>query len=132
MSPIMATFGATFISGSTLKLLHDCLLFVPPMLLQQIIAFVDSDDAMWRGVFFCGLLLVTATTQTLMLSQYFYKMYLIGLKIRSALILAVYKKSLRLSLSSKMESSTGETVNIMSVDVQRIVDMMVRSLFCCS
>ena len=52
-------------------------------------------------------------------------MYLVGIWVRSAVTSAIYRKALRVSQASKKEITTGEVVNLMSVDVQRLVDMMV-------
>ena len=52
-------------------------------------------------------------------------MYLIGIWVRAAVTSAIYRKALRVSQASKREVTTGEVVNLMSVDVQRLVDMMV-------
>ncbi len=103
------------------------MIFVPPFLLKLIIQFVEQGPSasMWKGVFFCLMLLLVTGTQTLLLSQYFYKMYLVGMRVRSALTAAIYRKSLLVSISSNSDSSTGEVVNLMSVDIQRIVDMLV-------
>ena len=49
--------------------------------------------------------------------------YAVGIRIRSSLISAIYRKSLRVSPSGKKETTTGEVVNLMSVDVQRLVDL---------
>lgn len=124
LSPLMATFGSAFVLGSVFKLANDCMIFVPPYILKLIIQFVEGESSYpWRGVLLCCVLLIATSFQTILLSQYFYKMYLIGLKVRSAMIVALYKKSLSVSMLST-ETSTGEIVNLMSVDIQRIVDMM--------
>ena len=57
-------------------------------------------------------------------SRYFYDMYIIGIWIKSALTSAIYRKSLTVSSAGKKETTTGEVVNLMSVDTQRVVDMM--------
>ena len=59
-----------------------------------------------------------------MLAKYFYDMYLIGMWIRSSMTSSIYRKSLRVSPQGKADSTTGEVVNLMSVDTQRLVDMM--------
>ena len=48
----------------------------------------------------------------------------LGIWVRSSITSAIYRKSLRVSPQGKAESTTGEVVNLMSVDTQRIVDMM--------
>ena len=77
------------------------------------------------GIFFAVLLLCATIGQTIILSQYFYRMYLVGIWVRAAVTSAIYRKALRVSQASKKEVTTGEVVNLMSVDVQRLVDMMV-------
>ena len=82
-----------------------------------------KDDPMWKGYLFSAILLVTAVFQTLILSQYFNRMFLVGLRIRTALIAAIYRKALRVSNSARKESTVGEIVNLMSVDAQRFMDV---------
>lgn len=69
------------------------------------------------------LLLLTAVIQTLILSQYFHRMFLVGLRMRTALIAAIYRKALRMSNTARKESTVGEIVNLMSVDAQRFMDV---------
>jgi ATP-binding cassette subfamily C (CFTR/MRP) protein 1 len=52
-------------------------------------------------------------------------MYIIGIWIKSALTSSIYRKSLKISSAGKKDTTTGEVVNLMSVDTQRVVDMMV-------
>ncbi len=56
--------------------------------------------------------------------QYSHRMYLSAMRVRTALISAIYRKALLLSNAAKRESSTGEIVNLMSVDVQKIMDLI--------
>lgn len=50
-------------------------------------------------------------------------MFLVGLRVRTALIAAIYRKALRISNSARKESTIGEIVNLMSVDAQRFMDL---------
>ncbi|XP_014250122.1 multidrug resistance-associated protein 1 isoform X2 [Cimex lectularius] len=117
-------FGPTFFFGALLKLGQDLLSFISPQILKLLITFVEVDEPQWRGYLYATALLLTATLQTLLLSQYFKKMMLIGLRIRTALISAIYRKALRLSNSARKESTVGEIVNLMSVDAQRFMDLI--------
>ena len=111
--------------GSCLKFIHDIAVFIAPVLLKAIIHFASSADApVWRGVFFSVCLLLVAFMQTLLLSTYFYRMYLVGLWVKSALISAIYRKSLTVTAEAKKGSTSGEIVNLMSVDAQKITDML--------
>ncbi|XP_043683569.1 multidrug resistance-associated protein 1 isoform X3 [Vespula pensylvanica] len=116
-------FGATFLFGAVLKLIQDIMTFISPQLLKLLIRFVSGGEPLWKGYFYAILLLITATLQTLVLSQYFHRMFLVGLRIRTALITAIYRKAMRMSNSARKESTLGEIVNLMSVDAQRFMDL---------
>ncbi|KAK2583563.1 hypothetical protein KPH14_009513 [Odynerus spinipes] len=116
-------FGATFLFGAVLKLVQDIMTFISPQLLKLLIRFVSGHEQLWKGFFYTILLLITAILQTLILSQYFHRMFLVGLRIRTALIAAIYRKALRMSNSARKESTLGEIVNLMSVDAQRFMDL---------
>ena len=84
-----------------------------------------SLDAKEHSFQLLALYLLSSTLQTLMLSRYFYIMYLISVWVKTALISAIYRKSLNVSSSGKKDTTTGEVVNLMSVDTQRVVDSIV-------
>jgi len=52
--------------------------------------------------------------------QWFFRSRLIGLKVRSLLIAAIYKKQLRLTNSARLKHSGGEIMNYVTVDAYRI------------
>ncbi|XP_067133640.1 multidrug resistance-associated protein 1-like [Centruroides vittatus] len=122
---LIKTFGPYFLSGAIFKLFHDLLQFASPLLLRSLIAFVTSNDPVWKGILYAVIIFITATLQSLMLGVYFHRMYIIGMRIRTALISSIYRKSLVLSNFSRRESTVGEIVNLMSVDAQRFMDLMV-------
>ena len=123
--PLVASFGLSFLCGSILKFVHDIAVFIAPVLLRAIIQFAREADApVWRGVLYAICLLLVAFLQTLLLSSYFYRMYLVGLWVKSALISAIYRKSLTVTAMAKKGSTSGEIVNLMSVDAQKITDML--------
>lgn len=146
LPPICKAFGPIFLFGALLKFTQDVLTFVSPQLLRAIINFVDHSrieevtangngnetitsvpnpdpEPMWRGFLYAALLFIVASTQTLFLSQYFQRMFLVGLRIRTALVGAIYKKALCLSNTARKESTVGEIVNLMAVDAQRFMDL---------
>ena len=52
------------------------------------------------------------------LVQYFHRVMTLGMRLRSAVIAAVYNKAMVLSTSAKQTTTTGEMVNLMAVDAQ--------------
>lgn len=117
-------FGPTFLFGALLKLVQDLLTFVSPQLLSWLINFIgDTEAEDWKGIMYAVLLFVVASIQTLLLAQYFNRMMFVGLRIRTALISAIYRKALIMSNSARKESTVGEIVNLMAVDAQRFMDL---------
>lgn len=53
--------------------------------------------------------------------QHQYLCFLVGYRIRTALISAIYRKALTLSNGAKRNTTVGEIVNLMSVDAQRFL-----------
>ena len=126
VSSIVRTYGCDFAMGSILKLIHDVLIFISPLFLKKIIAYAACpNEELWKGIIYALGLLIANFGQSIMLSRYFYNMYVIGMWIRASVVSSIYRKSLKISPQGKAESTTGEVVNLMSVDAQRLVDMMV-------
>jgi ATP-binding cassette, subfamily C (CFTR/MRP), member 1 len=57
------------------------------------------------------------------LRHYFFKCYKFGLMIRTAVVVAVYKKALDLSAGERHVRSLGEITNLMSIDAQRLQEL---------
>lgn len=121
---LIKAFGGTFLFGSCLKLFQDVLTFASPQVLRLIIDYVSGDEPVWRGYLYAGLLFGIASTQTLFLAQYFHRMFLVGLRIRTALISSIFRKALVMSNAARKESTVGEIVNLMAVDAQRFMDLV--------
>ncbi|KAF8392125.1 hypothetical protein HHK36_022467 [Tetracentron sinense] len=69
------------------------------------------------GIFFIAKLVETITTR-----QWYLGVDILGMHVRSALTAMVYRKGLRLSSSARQSHTSGEIVNYMAVDVQRVGD----------
>uniref|UniRef100_A0A8B9G511 Canalicular multispecific organic anion transporter 1 n=1 Tax=Amazona collaria TaxID=241587 RepID=A0A8B9G511_9PSIT len=125
---LMKTLGKTFwknlLLSVTFKLVHDLIVFVSPQLLKLLIAFVSDEESFaWQGYVYAILLFLSAMIQSLCLQQYFTLCFKLGTQVRASLIAAIYKKSLTMSSATRKESTVGETVNLMSADAQRFMDM---------
>lgn len=141
-----------FLFGSFLKCTQDVMTFASPLILRyyfilypiivhyfcmyvyffsSLISFVENaTEYVWRGYLYAFALFIVAVIQTLVLSQYFHRMFLVGLRIRTALISTIYRKALRLSNSARKESTVGEIVNLMAVDAQRyFINFILKNIF---
>ncbi|XP_009463507.1 PREDICTED: canalicular multispecific organic anion transporter 1 [Nipponia nippon] len=118
------TFWQNLLLSVAFKLVHDGLVFVSPQLLKLLIAFVSDEESFaWQGYLYTVLLFLTALIQSLCLQQYFSLCFQLGINVRASLIAAIYKKALTMSSATRKESTVGETVNLMSADAQRFMDM---------
>uniref|UniRef100_A0A8U7N2J6 ABC-type glutathione-S-conjugate transporter n=1 Tax=Corvus moneduloides TaxID=1196302 RepID=A0A8U7N2J6_CORMO len=119
MKTLAKTFRQNLLLAVAFKVVHDALVFVSPQLLKLLIAFVSDEDSFaWQGYLYAILLFLTALIQSLCLQQHFSLCFQLGINVRASLIAAIYKK-----VSTRKESTVGETVNLMSADAQRFMDM---------
>ncbi|XP_041645026.1 canalicular multispecific organic anion transporter 1 [Cheilinus undulatus] len=124
ITTIYKTFKWILIESAFFKLLQDVLAFASPQLLKLMISFTqDKARYTWEGYLYAVLLLVVAILQSLFLQQYFQRCFVLGMKVRTAIMAAVYKKALVVSNDARKESTVGETVNLMSADAQRFNDV---------
>lgn len=59
---------------------------------RYMIAFVGGNESMWHGYLYAVLLFVTAEVQTFLLSVNQIQTYVLSLRIRTALVSAIYRK----------------------------------------
>lgn len=117
-------FGGPFLVAGLLKLLHDSLQFVSPLVINRIIAYLNVPSAPYsEGIMYAAIIFVCGVIQSFALRQYFFYCYECGMRLRSAIVCAVYSKSLRLSSAARQKRTSGEIINLMSVDAQRLQEL---------
>uniref|UniRef100_A0AAQ4PFJ7 Multidrug resistance-associated protein 1 n=1 Tax=Gasterosteus aculeatus aculeatus TaxID=481459 RepID=A0AAQ4PFJ7_GASAC len=119
------TFGPYFLISCLYKIIQDILMFVGPEILRLLIRFVNNSSApSWHGYFYTALLFICTCVQSLILQKYFHVCFVSGMRLRTAIIGAVYRKALVISSEARRTSTVGEIVNLMSVDAQRFMDLI--------
>lgn len=119
------TFGPYFLISCLYKFIQDILMFVGPEILRLLIRFVNNSSApAWQGYFYTTLLFICTCVQSLILQKYFHVCFISGMRLRTAIIGAVYRKALVISSAARRTSTVGEIVNLMSVDAQRFMDLI--------
>ncbi|KAI5428152.1 Multidrug resistance-associated protein 7 [Lathyrus oleraceus] len=92
-----------------------------PMLLNSFILVAEGYESFkYEGFVLAIALFVIKIIESLSQRQWYFRSRLIGLKVRSLLTAAVYKKQLRLSNSARLTHSSGEIMNYVTVDAYRI------------
>uniref|UniRef100_UPI0037E7E5A5 ATP-binding cassette sub-family C member 3 n=1 Tax=Semicossyphus pulcher TaxID=241346 RepID=UPI0037E7E5A5 len=121
---LLRAFGPYFLIGSAFKFLQDVITFVNPQLLRMLISFTKQKGVPdWWGYSLAFLMFFTAFLQTLILHRHFQYCFVTGMNVRTAIIGAIYRKSLVITNAAKRSSTVGEVVNLMSVDAQRFMDL---------
>ncbi|KAM7471981.1 hypothetical protein LguiA_010164 [Lonicera macranthoides] len=100
--------------------------YVGPYLINDLVDFLSEKKTRSLG---SGYLLALAflgakMVETVAQRQWVFGARQLGLRLRAALISHIYKKGLRLSSQSCQSHTSGEIINYMSVDIQRITDFM--------
>lgn len=121
---LLKIFWVNLLFAASLKLMQDSLQFLTPMVLKKLLQFMSSDGPEWHGTLYALLLLIIPTIQSLILANYFYHMQVLGIQVKTMLIGFIYRKALLLSGSSRMQSTSGEIVNLMAVDSQRFQELL--------
>ncbi|CAL1530147.1 unnamed protein product [Lymnaea stagnalis] len=123
------TYGLDLLMAHFNKFVYDLLQFVSPLLLGVLIDYTQSKKASkeqhqeWKGYVYASSFFVVSMLGSIMFNQNFHIGMTLGMRIKAALIAAVYKKSLTISNEAKKETTVGEIVNLMSVDCQRMQDV---------
>lgn len=61
----------------------------------------DETQESWKGYLYAFILTITAVIQTLVLGQYFQRMFIIGMQIRTSIVSSVYRKVLEINIAQK-------------------------------
>lgn len=125
---ITKPFCGPYLRAAVFKTINDFLSFAQPQLLRLLIRFVrsyetDQPQPVIRGAAIAIAMFGVSVTQTMALHQYFQRAFETGMRIKTALMAAIYQKALKLSNEGRASKSTGDIVNMQSVDTQRLQDL---------
>lgn len=125
---IFRSFSGPYFRGACFKTVSDSLAFIQPQLLRLLIRFVksyetDEPEPVIRGAAIALSMFAVSVGQTMSLHQYFQRAFETGMRIKTALVASIYGKSLKLSNEGRASKSTGDIVNYMAVDTQRLQDL---------
>ena len=124
LTVLVKSFGGTFVVAGVLRAVNDVLLYMTPIVFRKIIQTIENDDQVWKGYFWCVVLFITATVQVIISNHYFRQAYVTAFQMRTAIISAIYRKTLTVANHSRQEFSSGEITNLMSIDAQRFMEIV--------
>uniref|UniRef100_A0A8C7QWX9 ABC-type glutathione-S-conjugate transporter n=1 Tax=Oncorhynchus mykiss TaxID=8022 RepID=A0A8C7QWX9_ONCMY len=120
--------GPYFLTG-TMKhcMILPCSLFHPyPLSNSLLLGFMNEEDApLWKGYFYATLMFLLSCLQSLFNHQYMYTCFTVGMRVKTAVMGLVYRKSLVINSASRRTCTVGEIVNLVSADTQKLMDFVV-------
>ncbi|XP_014750816.1 PREDICTED: multidrug resistance-associated protein 6-like isoform X6 [Sturnus vulgaris] len=119
-------FGTYFLLSTVCLVICDVFLFSTPKVLRLFLKFIEDQAApSWLGYFYAFSMFLLGCLQTLFEQRYMYMCFVLGLRLRTAVTGLVYRKILVMSNASRKAATTGEIVNLVSVDVQKLMDLII-------
>eukprot|EP01027_Heterolobosea_sp_BB2_P005362 GEZU01008213.1.p1 GENE.GEZU01008213.1~~GEZU01008213.1.p1 ORF type:complete len:1468 (-),score=330.07 GEZU01008213.1:1647-6050(-) len=86
--------------------------------------FIGRHLTLFYGLALAVAMFISAVFQTTLLQWYYHAAYLTALKVRACMLAMTFKKSLRISSTARRAFTAGEMVNFMSIDAQRLLDIV--------
>ncbi|XP_065061425.1 ATP-binding cassette sub-family C member 10-like [Rhopilema esculentum] len=120
---LFKAFGMFYMTVGILKFLADCLSFVGPILLNNLVSFIEKkQEPVEHGYYYAFGLMSSTLVGALLNAQFTYQVNKVRLQCRAALVTTVYEKALSVSSTSLSGFSTGQVINFMSTDTDRILN----------
>ncbi|KAG0020110.1 hypothetical protein BGZ80_004746 [Entomortierella chlamydospora] len=119
---IAKTFFLPFIIMVSIHLVASAIQFTLPVLIGEILKFIESDDPnepKLRGAILALGMLFVNITVSILTGQHQKQNVELGLEIRNALISLIYRKALVLSPDSRNKATIGSITNHMSTDAEK-------------
>jgi hypothetical protein len=113
-------FGSPFSYAGLLKLLHDCLMLMGPILLRRLLQALQSGAPQRTCFFYASSIFFAASLQTLIVNNYFHRLFRVSLHMKISLIHLLFQKSLRITSAVKSGLGVGPIVNLQSNDASKL------------
>uniref|UniRef100_A0A8C9TP04 ABC-type glutathione-S-conjugate transporter n=1 Tax=Scleropages formosus TaxID=113540 RepID=A0A8C9TP04_SCLFO len=85
----------------------------------------DEDAPLWKGYFYASLMFLLSCLQSLFNHQYMYMCFTVGMRVKTAVMGLVYRKTLVINSAARRTCTVGEIVNLVSADTQKLMDFVV-------
>ena len=104
-SALFKLFGGKLAFWGLVKSCSDLSQIASPLIMRELMGLVTQDlsnpSTRWKGFLYGSLLLVLGVMNSVLMTQYYEKMMVMGLQVKASLISPLYKKSVRISSSAK-------------------------------
>lgn len=115
-----STWQGILLSG-LFAFLYTCASYVGPYLIDNLVQYLNGEHRYKNEGYVLVMAFVTAKlVECLSQRHWMFKFQQVGVKMQSMLVAMIYAKGLTLSCQSKEGHSSGENINLMTVDAERI------------
>ncbi|KAL7687470.1 putative sulfonylurea receptor, AAA+ ATPase domain-containing protein [Plasmopara halstedii] len=121
-------FGFNMYVAGACKLFGDCFGFIGPICINALIKYVEDPSqtmfsSPYYGYILSSILFIASIMQTLCLHQHHHLVIREAIRVRTALTMLVYEKSLKLSSQTKSSIGSGRILNLATIDANRILEL---------
>nr|XP_025681032.1 ABC transporter C family member 12 isoform X4 [Arachis hypogaea] len=114
------SLGKRFWWGGIYKIGNDLSQFVGPILLNHLLNSMQNQDPSWVGYIYAFSIFVGVSLGVLCEAQYFQNVMRVGFQLRSTLVAAIFRKSLRLTNEGRKKFSSGKLMNMITTDANAL------------
>jgi ABC-type multidrug transport system fused ATPase/permease subunit len=101
--------------------IYSLAIYVGPYLIDSLVQYLNGDQRYaGKGKLLIVTFIAAKVFECLSKRHWFFRIQQAGIRTRSALVSVVYQKGLSLSSNSRQSRTTGEMINIISVDADRV------------
>jgi ABC-type multidrug transport system fused ATPase/permease subunit len=116
----LATWQGILLSGF-FALLFTCASYVGPYLIDNLVQYLNDENKVKNDGYILAMTFVVAKlVECLSQRHWMFKFQQVGVRMQSMLVSMIYAKGLTLSSQSKEQHSSGEIINLLTVDAARI------------
>ncbi|XWS55359.1 hypothetical protein CRYUN_Cryun10bG0167800 [Craigia yunnanensis] len=115
-----SSLGGRFWWGGFWKIGNDLSQFVGPLILNRLLQSMQQGDPSWIGYIYAFSIFVGVVLGVLFEAQYLQNVLRVGFQLRSTLVAAVFRKSLRLTHEGRKKFASGKITNLMTTDAEAL------------
>ncbi|KAG8058732.1 hypothetical protein GUJ93_ZPchr0002g24629 [Zizania palustris] len=120
---LVLTTGKLILVTAACALIRTVSSYVGPYLIEDFVDYINgSPRSPKKGYILVLIFGVAQFIEGLSSRHLLFRSQQVGVRVRSALVSVIYKKGLSLSSQSRQSSSSGEVINAVSIDAERVAD----------
>lgn len=112
--------SSTLRNSWSVEIGNDLSQFVGPVLLNHLLQSMQRGDPAWIGYIYAFLIFVGVSFGVLTEAQYFQNVWRVGFRLRSTLVAAIFRKTLRLTHEARKDFPSGKVTNMVTTDANAL------------